>query len=68
VLPLGTPEEVRAHVAENIRVFGARPGGYVFNQVHNIQQNVPVENVEAMFAAAYEYGQTASGVESVGAI
>jgi uroporphyrinogen-III decarboxylase len=56
VLPLGTPEEVRAHVTENIRVFGARPGGYVFNQVHNIQQNVPVENVEAMFAAAYEFG------------
>jgi uroporphyrinogen decarboxylase len=62
VLPLGTPEEVRAHVAENIRIFGARPGGFVFNQVHNIQQNVPVDNVKSMFAAAYEYGRTAPGV------
>jgi len=62
VLPLGAPEEVRAHVAENIRVFGALPGGFVFNQVHNIQQNVPVENVEAMFAAAYEFGRMVPGV------
>jgi uroporphyrinogen decarboxylase len=31
-------------------------GGYVFNQVHNIQPNVPAENVIAMLDAAYEYG------------
>ena len=52
VLPLGTCEEIREHVRHNINVFGAG-GGYVFTQVHNIQQNVPVENVEAMFEAAY---------------
>jgi len=57
VLPLGTPEEVRAHVLHNLSIF-APGGGYVFVQVHNIQQNVPVETVEAMFAAAYEYGTT----------
>jgi uroporphyrinogen decarboxylase len=57
VLPLGTPEEIREHVAHNIKVFSSGTGGYVFNQVHNIQQNVPVENVEAMFEAAYEFGQ-----------
>ena len=56
VLPLGTPEEVKEHVHSNIEVFGSEEGGYVFTQVHNIQQNVPVENVEAMFEAAYEYG------------
>jgi len=56
VLPLGTPEEVREHVRENLNFFGSSDGGYVFTQVHNIQQNVPVENVEAMFAAAYEFG------------
>ena len=55
VLPHGTPEEVREHVRRNLAVF--RPGGgYVFTQVHNIQKDVPVENVEAMFAAAYEFG------------
>lgn len=57
VLPLGTPREVREHVGHNINVFGSGSGGYVFNQVHNIQQNVPVENVEAMFEAAYKFGR-----------
>lgn len=55
VLPLGTREEIREHVRRNIDIFG-RDGGFVFTQVHNIQQNVPVENVEAMFEAAYEFG------------
>ena len=57
VLPLATPGEVREHVRHNMSVFTSRPGGYVFNQVHNIQQNVPVKNVEAMFEAAYEFGK-----------
>ncbi|OGG54644.1 MAG: hypothetical protein A3F84_13775 [Candidatus Handelsmanbacteria bacterium RIFCSPLOWO2_12_FULL_64_10] len=56
VLPLGTPAEVREHVRHNLSVFGGGSGGYVFTQVHNVQQNVPVENVEAMLAAAYEFG------------
>jgi len=56
VLPLGTPEEIREHVRHNLDVFTGREGGYVFTQVHNIQQNVPAENVEAMLAAAYEWG------------
>lgn len=56
VLPLGTPEEIREHVRHNLEVFAGGNGGYVFTQVHNIQQNVPVENVETMFAAAYEFG------------
>ena len=51
VLPLGTPDEVRAHVRHNIEVF-SEGSGYVFTQVHNIQQNVPPENVEAMLQAA----------------
>jgi len=57
VLPFGTPEEVRDHVRRNIKAFAAGSGGFVFTQVHNIQQDVPVENVEAMFDAAYRYGQ-----------
>ncbi len=57
VLPLATPEEVREHVRRNIEVFSSGSGGYVFTQVHNIQQDVPVENVEAMLNAAYEFGQ-----------
>lgn len=45
----------RAHVQERLKVF-APGGGYVFNQVHNIQANVPAENIIAMFDAAYEFG------------
>ncbi len=56
VLPLGTQKEVKEHVCENIGFFARGNGGYVFTQVHNIQQNVPVENVESMFKTAYEFG------------
>ena len=66
VLPFGTPEEVRAHVRRNIEVFSSGPGGFVFTQVHNIQQDVPVENVEAMFEAAYEFGQLGGGASQNG--
>jgi len=37
-------------VREQIDIF-APGGGFVFNTVHNIQGNVPVENVEALFRA-----------------
>lgn len=57
VLPLCSIDEIRKHVRHNIDVFSSGSGGYVFTQVHNIQQDVPVQNVEAMMAAAYEYGQ-----------
>ena len=56
VLPLGTPEEIREHVRRNIEVFSAGTGGFVFTQVHNIQQDVPVKNVEAMLDAAWAFG------------
>ncbi len=48
VLPHGTPDDVRRHVRELIRIW--RPGGgFVFQQVHNILADVPAENVVAMF-------------------
>ncbi len=49
-LPFGGPEDVYEEARERIRIFGAG-GGYVFNTVHNIQQNVPIENLLAMFRA-----------------
>lgn len=55
VLPTASPEEIREHVRDRLGIF--KPGGgYVFNQVHNIQPNVPTENVIDMLDAAYEYG------------
>jgi uroporphyrinogen decarboxylase len=55
VLGNATPEEIREHVHERIRIF-APGGGFVFNQIHNVQVNVPPENVVAMLDAAYEFG------------
>jgi hypothetical protein len=49
-LPDGSPDEVYNEVRERIRVFNV-DGGFVFNTVHNIQANVPVDNVLAMFRA-----------------
>jgi uroporphyrinogen decarboxylase len=55
VLPFGTPEQVREQVRRNLAIF--KPdGGYVFNGIHNIQADVPPENVVALFDAAFEYG------------
>jgi uroporphyrinogen decarboxylase len=55
ILPFGTPEQVRENVRQNVAVF--KPGGgYVFNNVHNIQSGVPAENIAALFEAAYQNG------------
>jgi uroporphyrinogen decarboxylase len=55
VLGNASPEEIREHVHERIRIF-APGGGFVFNQIHNVQVNVPPENVVAMLDAAYDFG------------
>jgi hypothetical protein len=54
VLPFGTPEEVRAQVRANVRVF-MPGGGYVFGTVHNVQPQTPVENLVAMYEAVAEF-------------
>jgi len=48
VLPYGKPEEIKRHVKDRMEIF-SRDGGFVFTQVHNIQANVPVENIMALF-------------------
>ncbi len=55
ILPEGTPAEVSDHVRRQIDIL-APGGGFVFNQVHNIQANVPPENIVAMLDAALEHG------------
>ncbi len=54
VLPFGKPEEVREQVLRTCEIFN-KDGGFVFNTVHNIQANVPVENVVAMLEAIQEF-------------
>jgi hypothetical protein len=54
MLSFGTPAEVRSQVIRNCEIF-SKNGGFVFNTVHNIQANVPVENIIAMFRAIEEF-------------
>ena len=55
VLPTAAPAEIRECVRRNLEAF--KPGGgYVFNNVHNIQADIPPENIVALFNAAYEFG------------
>ncbi len=55
VLPTGTPQEVKDDVRRNIEAL-APGGGYVFSPVHNIQADVPPQNVLTMLEALQEYG------------
>ena len=55
VLPFGTPEEVKAHVLRECEIL-APGGGFVFNTVHNMQANVPLQNVLAMLEAIRQFG------------
>lgn len=55
VLPNGTPQQVRDDVKRNIEAL-APGGGYIFNTVHNVQADVPPENLIAMWEAWREFG------------
>jgi uroporphyrinogen decarboxylase len=55
VLPFGTPAEVRDEVRRRLDTLGPG-GGYILAPGHNIQSEVPPENVVAMFEAAAEMG------------
>ncbi len=54
VLPFGTPAEVRSQVLERCKTF-SKNGGFVFNSIHNIQANTPIENIVAMIGAVHEF-------------
>ena len=56
VLNRGTQKEVCAEVRRRISDL-APGGGFVFNPVHNIQPQVPVGNIVAMFETAREFGE-----------
>jgi uroporphyrinogen decarboxylase len=55
ILNRGTPEDVRREVKYKIDTL-APGGGYILNPVHNVQPDVPVENLLAMIDATLEYG------------
>jgi len=53
VLQTGTPKEVKNQVRQLCEIFGAG-GGFVFNTVHNLQANVPLENAIALMDTVCE--------------
>jgi uroporphyrinogen decarboxylase len=54
-LPQGSPQEIKDDVKRNMDAL-APGGGFVFSTVHNIQADVPPQNIEAMWEALQEYG------------
>jgi len=56
VLPTGTPQAVKDDVRRNIDAL-APGGGFVFAPVHNIQPDVPPENVLVMWETLQTYGR-----------
>jgi len=56
-LPFGTPAEVYREVRERVDVFN-QGGGFIFNSIHNIQGNTPIENVVALFDALRDSGRS----------
>ncbi len=55
IMGMGTPKEIMEDVKRRVHDL-APGGGFVFGSVHNIQANVPPENIVAMFDAAREFG------------
>jgi len=55
ILPSGTPEQVKEDVKRNIEAL-APGGGFVFSTVHNIQAEVPPQNILAMIEALRKNG------------
>ena len=56
ILPYGTPDEVREDVKRNVETLMV-DGGFVFNTIHNIQCEVPPENIMAMVETLHKYGK-----------
>lgn len=55
-LPFGTPEQVKAETIRCIDALG-RGGGFILAPVHNVQADVPPENLIAMCEAVREHGR-----------
>ncbi len=56
-LPFGTPELVRTQVLKRCEIF-SQEGGFVFNAIHNVQAQTPIENVVAMIEAVHDFNGT----------
>lgn len=53
-LPFQGPEDVRTEVLQRCEIFSPN-GGFVFDAIHNVQAQTPVENIVAMIDAVKEF-------------
>jgi len=54
-IPFGTAAEAEANVRHVIRAL-APGGGYIFSPCHNLQPDVPPENIIAIYRTAAQFG------------
>ena len=52
MLPRGSRDAISSEVKKNVEIL-MKDGGFVFAQVHNIQADVPPENIQTMYDAFY---------------
>jgi uroporphyrinogen-III decarboxylase len=62
-LPFEIPEEMQEAVIQNIEAL-LKKGGFVFSSIHDIQPEVPEENMKAMFGTVNEYREYSKVTES----
>lgn len=55
VMPFGSPEDVRVEVKKLIEAC-APGGGFILSPAHHIQSDTSIENVEAFYRAARDFG------------
>lgn len=56
ILPFGTAGEVRSEVKKLISDC-AEGGGFILSPAHHIQSETPIENIEAFYQAAKDFGE-----------
>lgn len=55
LIPFGSPEEIRSYVKKVLRLFGDYDGGIMLHG--EVGPDVPLENVQALYSAFYDYGR-----------
>lgn len=56
ILPSAPANKVYDHVLRQCEIM-SKDGGFVFSSIHNIQANVPIENIVAMINAVHDFNR-----------
>jgi uroporphyrinogen decarboxylase len=54
-MPFGTHDEIRAEIRERM-IAGKPGGGFIICTAHNVQRDVPIENIITLISAYHEFG------------